>query len=252
MLDHPKRKWDSSSRKGKIGIQNPGRKRGLSTVEMKNAEAKGVSIGISHLVMMENAGNQLAQSALHLIPWIQGYRHKKKYNISVIGGTGNNGGDAFVAARHLAYYGNLFRISTFLIGDEKRISTEEALSNWRILKQISKTSCTVIDSLSKLGEFRRALRRSDLILAGIFGTSFRGKPRELQMEIIYAVNAQKSRPVLSVDVPSGMDADSGNSEFAIRSSATVTMHAPKEGMFANRRATLCCGRIIVANIGLPF
>jgi hydroxyethylthiazole kinase-like uncharacterized protein yjeF len=214
---------------------------------MREIEQKGQELGITKLMMMENAGSAIA-----------GYVHEnyaegtKDRSVKVvgIGGTGNNGGDVFAAVRHLAYW-PIYVLSVVLVGSEDEIRAEEAKTNWQILKKVSQIEKIVLSSEARLNIFEKEISNADVLIIGIFGTGFKGIPRALQLKVIEAINNVKKPVKISVDIPSGMDGASGKSEYAISSDVTITMHAPKMGMLTQdgRKKS---GKIVVANLGLPF
>jgi hydroxyethylthiazole kinase-like uncharacterized protein yjeF len=207
--------------------------------EMIEREDLGVRIGVSRLMMMENAGSAISRFI----------SESDETNVVFVAGTGNNGGDAFVAARHLAYWEN-FKIAVALVGNETDIHAEEALANWKILRNIHSIRLMEINSLEKMSLLMKEINECQIIVCAIFGTGFRGKPRELQSKAIEMINSSDSTKI-SVDLPSGMEADSGNYEITVLSDYTITMDSPKIGMFANDKSRKACGRIVVANIGVP-
>jgi hydroxyethylthiazole kinase-like uncharacterized protein yjeF len=224
---------------GLLGLE----KRSPITAErMREREEFGVSLGVTRLTMMENAGAAVASFAAGLV--------ESQIKILLLAGTGNNGGDVFVAARHLTFWKD-FAVSLCLVGSERDIRAEEAATNWRILKGLARVKKSVIDSLEKLDSLREEITDSRVIVAGIFGTGFKGSPRELQKHVIEMINASTNSKKISVDIPSGMEADTGKFETAVISDYTVTMDSPKVGMVANKRAKQICGEIVIANIGLP-
>jgi hydroxyethylthiazole kinase-like uncharacterized protein yjeF len=220
----------------------------ITSGEMKLLEEKGQRIGISKLVMMENAGSAISTFVHQLVS--NSHSDSKKLKIVLVSGTGNNGGDTFVAARHLAYWENN-DIVVLLVGNQNEIRTDEARTNWEIMLQIPKIKLVVIDDLAKIDMVDAHTRDAVVIIVGIFGTGFKGLPRELQLKVIERVNSFEGLIKISVDVPSGMEADSGVHDYSIKSNYTVTMHAPKVGMLTSG-AREVTGEIIQANIGLPF
>jgi NAD(P)H-hydrate epimerase len=173
--------------------------------------------GLLPLQLMENAGAALAREIAS--------RAKGK-RIAIVAGRGNNGGDAFVAARHLSG----FDVTVYLLGRSRDIATEEAKRNWQILEHLGYDLRMITDS-SEL-----SLEKCDLIVDAIFGTGIRGTIKGLEGQAIDAINAS-GKLVISVDVPSGQGANK-----AVRADSTVTFHRQKPGMF---------GDIVVANIGIP-
>ncbi|HKW05852.1 MAG TPA: NAD(P)H-hydrate epimerase [Nitrososphaerales archaeon] len=218
---------------------------GISTFQMARLEERGERLGVSKLVMMENAGAGIARLLY------ERYRESnpKVTRVLIIAGTGNNGGDAFVAARHLMYW--KYRVKVILLGGEEKIHSPEALTNWKIVKGIRQIGRAVIKNEADLPTLDRDLRRARILIISIFGTGFKGKPRRLQLRAISLINKTHNVFKLSVDIPSGMDADNGNSTYSVTSDATVTMHAMKNGM-RSPSARQKCGEILVQNIGLPF
>lgn len=218
-----------------VGERSP-----LSVEQMTQRENYGVEIGISRLIMMENAGNAIAR-------FVADKSAGKR--ILIVAGTGNNGGDAFVVARHLSYW-NKFNVVVALVGNESSIRMKEALTNWKILKNIEKIIKLEITSFDDLIAFDDRLKGADVVVSAIFGTGFKGKPRSLQQAVISRLNSAAAIKV-SVDIPSGMEADSGNSEVAVSSDYTITMDSPKKGLLASMSVREICGEILVANIGVP-
>jgi hydroxyethylthiazole kinase-like uncharacterized protein yjeF len=218
----------------------------LSAPQMRMREDDGVSLGVSKLSMMENAGNAIARFVADLFPKTS----SKKSRVCLIAGTGNNGGDVFVAARHLSYWSERLEAEVMLVGKENEIRAEEASTNWKIIKRIATINRKEVSSLPDITLLQASLGKADLAVVGIFGTGFKGEPRELQKEVIQAINSSSVRKV-SVDIPSGMEADSGEYRFAVRSDYTICMDAPKLGML-KEGARQMCGQVLVANIGLPF
>src|SRR5271169_3746329 len=124
---------------------------------MREIESRGVSSGVSRLVMMENAGSSIAREVMEII------NRRLDDGVSVravfLAGTGNNGGDAFVAARHLSYWkAKGVTIELFLIGNEGDIMAEEALTNWKILKNLGEIiQIQIIDSEEKVSSLKEML-----------------------------------------------------------------------------------------------
>ena len=190
---------------------------------MKAIEDKGQDLGITKLLMMENAGSSIANCVYrkfsHLPPGLA-------VKVVAIAGTGNNGGDVMVAARHLAYW-PIFFPTLILIGKENEIFADEARTNWEILSRTSRIRKVLIDGNEKFRIFDKEISKANAIIIGIFGTGFKGAPRLLQSRVIERINRTKNVLKISADIPSGMEADSGLSNFAVKSDMTVTMYAPK-------------------------
>ena len=222
----------------------------VTIARMKEIEDDGERLGISKNLMMENAGSSVAG---FIFQNSAGFNPAKtmKTRVFLVGGTGNNGGDVFVAARHLAYWNDFFQVSVALIGSEIDFKSESTKSNFSILKKSRSVEVLVIDSEAMLTTFSDILNQAHVVVIGIFGTGFRGEGRGLQRQVIELINKKGGAIKISVDIPSGLEADSGFASTVVLSDYTITMHAPKVGMFKDERATQSCGRILVANIGIP-
>jgi hydroxyethylthiazole kinase-like uncharacterized protein yjeF len=214
---------------------------------MRELEEKGQELGITKLLMMENAGSSIANYVHRILA-----RKKNNRDFKIVGicGTGNNGGDVSAAIRHLAYWPN-FALSVVLVGAEKDIHAQEARINWEILSRVPKIRKVVIENESNLDILDKEISNADALIIGIFGTGFKGSPRNLQLKVIKMINRARRPLKVSADIPSGMEADSGISEYAVKSNVTVTMHAPKKGMLT-KAGRGKAGKIIEANLGLPF
>jgi len=223
----------------------------VSVHEMKQIEDSGVILGITKLMMMENAGSSIADFIFqNLSHFGRNDNHIKR--VLFVAGTGNNGGDSFVSARLLSYWKGTCEVSIAIIGNPEEIHAEEAKYNYDIIRKIPSIKLITIESENELDSFSNLLETADVIVVGIFGTGFRGEPRVQQSRIIGLINANSSSTKISVDLPSGLEADSGNFKKAVRSDYTITMHAPKIGMLRDQNTQEMCGRILIANIGIPL
>lgn len=189
---------------------------------------------IPGVVLMENASRAVAEIAEEMLGKIDGSR------ILILCGGGNNGGDGLAAARHLHNRGAA--ISLRFTTDPAQYKGD-ALINWRI------TSAMKLDSAAAdPNEIANA--PSDLIIDAIFGTGLNKPPRAPFDQIVAAVE-KRAVPVLAVDIPSGLDCDTGEPLGpTIRAVRTVTFVAEKTG-FANPAARKFLGQITVAGIGCP-
>lgn len=190
-------------------------------------------LGIKRLQLMENAGAAIARAVKERI---------STGKVVVIAGKGNNGGDSFVAARHLSGYD----VRVILLGRKEEIKTPEALQNWNVLEKTSISLTQVADSNAL---DRKLIENADIIIDGIFGTGIRGKIRELESSAIDLINSSGAF-VISVDVPSGLDPDGGKFEKSIKSGLTLTFHKMKVGLMTPD-AKKCAGEIRVVDIGIP-
>lgn len=199
--------------------------------------------GLPGAVLMENAGRAVAEAALALLARTPGHRRR----IHILCGAGNNGGDGYVAARYLINAGA--RVRLYSVGAPRARS--DARLHWDVLRRmgVEPMSVTPQDDGS-LETVRLALGMGDLIIDALLGTGFKGALRAPFPELIEAVNGA-GKPVLAVDIPSGVPAGTGQFEGgAIQATETVTFALPKVGLlFYPGAATV--GRLTIADIGLP-
>ncbi|ALV63804.1 NAD(P)HX epimerase / NAD(P)HX dehydratase [Thermococcus sp. 2319x1] len=148
-------------------------------------------LGISPLQLMENAGAGVARAIEE--------KFGRGLKIAVFSGTGNNGGDGFVVARHLSFENN---VTLFLIGDEAKIRSEEAKQNWKILKKLDFITIKVINDSSQIREL--SLEGFDVIVDALLGAGTKGEPKEPIRSAIEKINEYAGRAkIVSVDLPSG-------------------------------------------------
>jgi len=209
----------------------------ITADKMRQVEEKAHDMGILRIFMMENAGNSVANYIVNK------FKKLKNKRIVVAAGTGNNGGDAFVAARHLAYHGA--KITVILLGSPNDLKTEEARINWNILEQMN--SIDLIFAKETSSEITKMINNADIIIDGIFGTGIKGSISEPHSSAIDAINRSRAYKV-AVDVPSGLDPDTGKiHDKCVKADATITFHRMKKGLPKRN----VCGKIIVAPIGIP-
>lgn len=189
--------------------------------------------GILGLVLMENAGRNAAAILLdHL-------RDDPADGVVIYCGTGNNGGDGLVIARHLVNAGIAVRIG--LAGEADRL-TPDAAANYR--------TCSAMEiPIAPAGSI--TVRAEEWVVDALLGTGFKGAVRESMAGLIDRINASPKRGVAAIDVPSGLDCDTGQASNAtIVADLTVTFVADKVG-FGMPGAKRFVGFVHVADIGAP-
>jgi len=190
-------------------------------------------MGFLRKFMMENAG---AAAVRCLVDKVGDVSSKK---VLVFAGLGNNGGDALVISRHLAGYGAA--VTLVLLGSQDKIKTEESRWNWQLLEKMSSVRLITGDTPQYSFDV-------DVIVDGILGTGISGTIREPYASAISFINKSKAFK-LAVDVPSGLDPDTGNTaNICVKADITVTFHKMKTGM--PKRKDMC-GQIFVEKIGIP-
>jgi NAD(P)H-hydrate epimerase len=203
---------------------------------MMQIEENGHQMGFLRKFMMENAG---AASVKRLI---EKFGDIKSKSVLVFAGLGNNGGDGLVIARHLSGYGS--NVTVFLLGEPDNIRSEECSWNWNLLEKIKSVKLITGGNLDHLNNLE-----FDIIIDAVLGTGISGKIREPHASAITFVNKSNAFK-LAVDVPSGVDPDTGNKNSPhVISNITVTFHRMKVGM---PKAQDVCGEIFVEKIGIPI
>jgi len=207
----------------------------VSVKEMKAIELNAEYFGISRLQLMENAGRTIAQE-------IASRFHVENTRVVVFCGLGGNGGDGFVAVRHLLAEG--FPTSLILAGKSSQILDAAVRQNWKALESLKDhlTVHEVVDS-STIPNVE-----AEVIVDALLGIGLDGKVRPPVLQLIRKINGINVFR-LAVDVPSGINADTGEIlGEAVRANLTVTFHKMKLGLEKAREYT---GEIIVKDIGIP-
>lgn len=197
--------------------------------------------GITLLQMMEQAGSHLAEVVrLELGGDLPGR------SIVVAVGPGNNGGGGLVAARHLINRGASVRV---VLARPALRMTEAGRHQLATLISMGATCCVATYDLTD-EELEDALARADVVVDAILGYNVHGAPRG-EVERLMGFIVRSQRPVVSLDVPTGLDPDTGEaSGVAIRAGATLTLALPQPGLLTAVGAGRA-GRLYLADIGLP-
>lgn len=214
----------------------------LSRDQIREVDRRAIDhYGIPGIVLMENASRGLFKSAERMLAKAGGSR------VVIIAGTGNNAGDGFAVARHLHNAGYLPIV--VIVGQESRIAGD-ARTNLEIIKRMGLCLKLLSQDQRGLAELADELQRADLVIDAIFGTGLSGQVRGFYKDVIEQINSSRRR-VLAVDIPSGLDCDTGQPlGLAVRAQTTVTFVARKMG-FDAPGADAYTGKVIVADIGAP-
>jgi len=203
-------------------------------------------LGIPGVVLMENAARNCADHIERLLKQ-KGNTGRQKNKVSVICGRGNNGGDGFAISRHLVNRG--WQVEVDIYGDPAKLSGEAA-TNHAIVKKMGLTIRTV-KSKQAITAAARRWAKVDLVVDAILGTGFSGEVREPLATLIKKLNALRKPLVFAVDVPSGLNATTGQpGGVAVKADRTVSFLAAKSG-YREKSAKAYLGRLYVADIGAP-
>ena len=211
----------------------------VTAQEMRQIDQQAIEhIGIPGAVLMEHAGTAVVRAIRQHFPECQ--------RIAVIVGKGNNGGDGLVVARQFAHAGQPVQI--FLVSPPESFAGD-ALTNLQIAQNLNLPITSVLAE-DELEAAKSQIASVDLIVDSIFGTGLRGGVHGFIGDIITYIN-KTERPVIAIDLPSGLSADTGMAEGAcIQASYTVAMGLPKRGNLIQLGATFT-GKLEVADIGFP-
>ncbi|NQT33251.1 MAG: NAD(P)H-hydrate epimerase [Candidatus Omnitrophica bacterium] len=194
--------------------------------------------GIPQTVLMENAGRSTAEVIMDDFPSL------RREKIACFCGKGNNGGDGFVAGRHLA--GKDPERLTVYVMDPGDIKSSAALDNLKMIRKMDLDIRPMEDFLRPSG------KETDFTIAvdSIFGTGFKGDLPEECAQASRILKTCKMR-IYAIDVPSGLDATTGAaSKDCFKASKTITFGLPKQGFYAGRGPDFC-GEVVIRDIGFP-
>jgi NAD(P)H-hydrate epimerase len=200
------------------------------------------TLGIPGVVLMENAGRSCAELIKEKLAGVA------KPKVCIFCGTGNNGGDGYVIARHLLNSG--FKVIVVICGDHNKIKGD-AKTNLDILER----SGQPIEQLNLIGgdipsRIKAFAAGADMLIDGLFGTGLNGQLSDEYKQLIESINGENC-PILAVDIPSGLDCDTGEPlGAAIRANYTVTFVAVKKAFTSADAVSQYTGDIFIASIGV--
>lgn len=213
----------------------------VTTGEMRELERRAAEIGLPSEALMENAGLAIAQEVKG---WLGSAAHRQ---ILVLVGPGNNGGDGLVAARHLHDWGA--KVHVFLCAERRGDDP-----NYVIVRERG-IPCTTASKDQELSNLDSVLSSSDMVIDALFGTGklrpIEGIYKEVLTRVRAAKEAQSALKVIALDLPSGLDADTGAADpSSVTADLTITLGYPKLGLFSFPGRDVV-GQLVVADIGIP-
>ncbi|MCA9080560.1 MAG: NAD(P)H-hydrate epimerase [Planctomycetaceae bacterium] len=215
--------------------------RGLTRAQSRDVDRKAIEeLGFTGLVLMENAGRGCAELLLPYSP----------RRVVICCGRGNNGGDGFVIARHLALHG--VDVHVLLLGNTQSLRGD-ARANFEIVQRlrIPFTATDGADCQQLRSIWARELASADWVVDALLGTGTQGEINEPYRTAIELINAS-GKKVLAVDLPSGLDCDAGEPlGICVRAQLTGTFVARKIG-FDNPASEQWTGDVKVLHIGVPL
>ena len=221
----------------------------ISSDELSILDNNSEWLGIPKSHLMECAGYSFATEIM-----AQGYL-KEKSKVAIYCGTGNNGGDGFVVARHLASYG--VKVLVILVGVPDKIRTKEAQLNWDVIFSNLTYSIKTkfINDSTDAKVIMKIIEKDQsysLIVDALLGTGIKGRIREPISSTIDTINSIREKEkerikIASIDVPSGVDPDTGKiPDKAINPDLVITFHRIKKGLKKTEKY-----QVIEKSIGIP-
>ncbi len=214
----------------------------LNKNEMKSLDNSAINdYGIPSIILMEYAAKSVHDYISN--------KFDKKSQITIVVGVGNNGADGLCLARQLKH--SLYEPIVFCIGNYEK-STEEFKIHYKSLKSLGIKIYEYGEySQNKfISEFKNKILNNDLIIDGIYGISLNREIVGIYKEIIDIINNSNTN-VLSLDIPSGIDSDTGKSlGIAIKANTTICFAYPKIGLYMNEGREHS-GEILISDIGIP-
>ncbi|MGM0398530.1 MAG: NAD(P)H-hydrate dehydratase [Halobacteriota archaeon] len=198
----------------------------ITSDRMAAVDRNATALGVAQEQLMESAGNAVARTVREMAA--------PGESVAIVAGRGNNGGDGFATARFLSG----FDVAVHLLGRPTGIASDVSRANWDALQAAEIPTRRVRDSTAL------DLGSPDVVVDAVLGTGVTGAPREPERSAIEAVN-ESGATIVSIDVPSGMDADTGEvRDIAVEADRVVTFHDLKPGLEGREGVT-------VADIGIP-
>jgi len=212
----------------------------VTVSESRQLDQLAEQAGVPSIVLMENAALRLAEVVQ------QHFELDPPKRIVVVCGKGNNGGDGLALARHLHNIG--FSVQAFLLADPNELKGDAAV-NFRAATQLG-VPVQPLPSPDDLCHLIEPLRHADLVVDALLGTGIVGEVRGIYADAIPLLN-EHARRILSVDVPSGINSDTGEvCGVAVRADATVTLGAIKLGLMLFPAADYV-GDLFLGSLGVP-
>jgi len=220
----------------------------MTAEQMRGADARAQRFGVASIQLMEQAGAAVAAAARATL---NSAERPAGSIVLVLAGPGNNGGDGFVAARHLAAAS--IKTVVVLVSHDEEPGTPDALTNWTRLEGLNSVERAHAAAPRDLTVLANGIERAGLVIDALLGTGVRGELRSPIREAVELTHRARAVgvPVLAIDTPTAVDLTSGTpTEPVVRADVTITFHRPKEGLRI-QPGKLLAGHVLVAPIGIP-
>ncbi|MHA2072605.1 MAG: NAD(P)H-hydrate dehydratase [Candidatus Thorarchaeota archaeon] len=210
----------------------------LTTQEMRVLELNAGYLGVTHSMLMQNAGREVARV-------VTSSEKVLGKHIVILCGLGGNGGDGMVAARYLQEEGAT--VEVYLLGSENDISNRETIINWGILKNLNEITRGVLKTESSVKKAKSILD-ADIAIDAMMGFGLKSRLREPILSGVALFNKSKAKKY-AIDIPTGVDSDTGAIHGkAVRADVTIALHGPKKGALVAKELV---GKMKAVSIGIP-
>ncbi len=209
-------------------------KKTLSVKDTYALKMNSIALGMGSNVFIETAGFAIAEEVKR--------SHMQRGSIAVVCGEGDKGATGLVVARHLMVGKNT---SVFFIGDSSAITNSSTRLNYKLVNDVAEVRDV---SEKNVSQFGMVLKRSEVIVDAIIGSGMRGRLSSLLISAINVIN-KSGKYVISIDIPSGIDSDTGMPNRAyVKANKTFTPHKMKQGMDRSKFV----GDVTVVDVGIPL
>lgn len=218
----------------------------VSAKQMRNIDANAINnYGIPGIVLMENAALAVVRQVKAVLAEA-GIKKLRSQKTVIMVGKGNNGGDGLAVARHLTVLG--MEVTVFLFAKAEEL-TGDAKLNYDLYQKMGGKIVSIEDE-NQIRLFRLALLQARVVIDALYGTGFRGALSDLIEKYVQELN-KANLQVIAVDIPSGLEADTGKvHRTAVKAAVTVTFGLPKLGHYLGD-GPLYTGRVVVDQISIP-
>ena len=210
----------------------------LTAAQMQALDQKAIrDYGIPSLLLMENAGRGIAEIIFQTV---------KGKQVLIFAGKGNNGGDGFVVARHL--FNRAYSVKVLLFTEPEQLKNDAA-QNFKIISRMGIPWEQVNEKTPDTFMLSAAMN-ADILVDSLFGVGLNAEVTGIYKKAIEAIN-QSNRAVIAVDIPSGLNADTGEIlGCAVKAAVTATLGCPKQGLLQGHGPEYS-GKICVVDISIP-
>jgi NAD(P)H-hydrate epimerase len=215
----------------------------FSTSQVREIDSYAIdTLGMQGIVLMENAAAQIYSNVIEKTSHL-----KKREKVGVVCGKGNNGGDGFAAARH--FLNNGYSVAVLHAGEENEMSND-CRTNYTILLNMSKENENLVIKKYESDKEFRYIADCDIILDALLGSGVSGELKEPYNSIVESLNKMPAFKV-AVDIPTGLNADTGFARSGFVADLTITLGDYKKGLFFGDGYS-CSGQIVQGDIGIGF